>query len=442
MPDQTNLMGPKGRLFAEPKLSADELSFRIDNTSAQYYKSPYYAKHKSDLKAVPPPRSSPPRMQLSDVLPADLLAQIEGTKRISFHAVGDTGAAKVTATQTAGQAIAQEAAVADAMTADLAQGDAAAPAFFFHLGDVVYHFGESQYYYDQFYEPFREYDRPIFGIPGNHDGAVYGHSPNAPDITSLGGFQRNFCAPAPGPAPDAGGLVRSAMNQPGVYFTLDAPFVSIVGLYSNALEDVGVISSQGGHYPIGDDQLHFLSAELKRLAPARKAGERAVIVACHHPPVSVDSKHGGTTGLADDIDTASKEAGFWPDAVLSGHSHLYQRYMRSVDGRQIPYVVSGSGGFAITPPHGAVTAPLTQGEYTLLAEPTVEFGYLTVTVDMAKTTSTLTVRFKACGKSTATDKVTLNLANGQIVGAPTPTPSPPPAKAKALRRTKAGASRR
>jgi hypothetical protein len=37
---------------------------------------------------------------------------------------------------------------------------------------------------------------------------------------------------------------------------------------------------------------------------------------------------------------------------------------------------------------------------------------------MATTTSTLTVRFKACGKSAAHDEVTLNLANGQIVGAP------------------------
>jgi hypothetical protein len=91
--------------------------------------------------------------------------------------------------------------------------------------------------------------------------------------------------------------VRSTMDQPGVYFTLDAPFVSIVGLYTNVLEGPGVISTQGGKYPAltGDHQLDFLKAELQRLAPARKAGERAVIITCHHPPVSVDSKHGGST---------------------------------------------------------------------------------------------------------------------------------------------------
>ena len=38
--------------------------------------------------------------------------------------------------------------------------------------------------------------------------------------------------------------MRSVMTQPGVYFTLDAPFVSIIGLYSNVLDSgPGVISS-------------------------------------------------------------------------------------------------------------------------------------------------------------------------------------------------------
>ena len=70
--------------------------------------------------------------------------------------------------------------VADAMSADVAHGGAAGPAFFFHLGDVVYYFGEGRYYYDQFYEPFRAYDRPIFAIPGNHDGMIFGTSARRP----------------------------------------------------------------------------------------------------------------------------------------------------------------------------------------------------------------------------------------------------------------------
>jgi hypothetical protein len=410
------LTGGQGRLFADPHPSPDETSFQVDNTSAAYYNSPYYLLHKNDLQPVPAPRVGEPRVDLADVLGADFLAPIVASKRLTFHAVGDTGAAKVNSFQTAAQAIAHEASVADAMAADVRTGGPTGPAFFFHLGDVVYNFGEGQYYYDQFYEPFRSYDRPIFAIPGNHDGMVFGDTPDVPQVPTLTAFLRNFCAAAPAQSPDAGDLVRSTMDQPGVYFTLDAPFVSVVGLYTNVLEGPGVISSQGGKYPaVTDDQMNFLGAELQRLAPARKAGERAVIVACHHPPVSVDAKHGGTTGLAADIDTAARAAGFWPDAVLSGHAHLYQRYTRQVGGRNIPYVVSGSGGFAATPPIGGLPhAPITRGEYTLVKEPIVEFGYLTVTVDMSGATPTLTIAFNDRTHTTTHDQVTVDLADGSI----------------------------
>src|SRR4051794_33605729 len=353
------VQAPGGRLFADPRPDADEKSFQVDNTSSAYYSSVYYERHKNDLQPVPRPRVARPRMDLADVLGADFLAPTIEAKKISFHAVGDTGAAKVNIHQSAARSIANEASVADAMTHDVSSGAPTAPLFFFHLGDVIYNFGEAVYYYDQFYAPFRNYDRPIFAVPGNHDGMVFGNTPDVPQIPTLTAFLRNFCARKAGPASDAGTLARSTMTQPGVYFTLDAPFVSIVGLYTNVLEGPGVISSQNGHYPVlaGDAQLPSLKKELKRLAPARKRGERAVVIACHHPPASVDATHGGGSGLADDIDTAAREAGFWPDAVLSGHAHLYQRYTRSVDGRQIPYVVAGSGGFAAPPPPTRLPQP-------------------------------------------------------------------------------------
>ena len=410
----SNLVGHEGRLYAEVQPTADEAQFQLDNTSDRYYNSPYYLLHKDQLQPVPAPRTSPPRMDLAEVLGSDTTASVAAAKKISFHSVGDTGAAKVNHFQTAQQAIAHEAGVADAMARDVHQGGADAPAFFFHLGDVVYNFGEGQYYYDQFYEPFRDYDRPIFAIPGNHDGAVFGETPDLPQIPTLTAFLRNFCADAPGPSPDAGGLVRSTMTQPGVYFTLDVPLVSIIGLYTNVIDGgPGVISSENGHYPIPDDQLTFLSGELERLKPQREAGERAVLVACHHPPVSADSKHGGTTGLADDIDHACRAAGLWPDAVLSGHAHLYQRFTREVDGREIPYVVSGSGGFAATRPQGgAPPVPWTKEEYTLVNDPIVDFGYLTVTVDASGDPQTLAIGFQS---PTADDSVTVNLATGKLV---------------------------
>jgi hypothetical protein len=410
-----NLLGQHGRLFGEPRPSPDEVSFQVDNTSERYFQSPYYLLHKDQLQPVPAPRTTPSRMDLSEVLGDDVLGPIASARTISFHAVGDTGAAKVNSFQTAARALANEASVADAMVRDLQQTGAAVPAFFFHLGDVVYYFGEAQYYYDQFFEPFRAYDRPIFAIPGNHDGMVFGGSSEAPQVPTLAAFLRNFCAGAPGSSPDAGGLVRSTMTQPGVYFTLDAPLVSIIGLYTNVLEGPGVISSQGGRYPLGDDQLHFLTAELQRLKPLRQAGERAVLIACHHPPVSVDAVHGGTTGLADDLDRACQGAGLWPDAVLSGHAHLYQRYTRDVDNRQIPYIVAGSGGFAATPPKGRLQTPLTVGQYTLVAQPIVEFGYLTVTVAMAAQPARMTVAFRSRGQAAAHDSVTVDLTTGRLM---------------------------
>ena len=51
---------------------------------------------------------------------------------------------------------AEEQSVAELMLKDFAAGLPAAslPSFFFHLGDVVYYYGEQEYYYDQFYHPY------------------------------------------------------------------------------------------------------------------------------------------------------------------------------------------------------------------------------------------------------------------------------------------------
>jgi hypothetical protein len=402
-----NLRGPGGRLFGDPAPSPDETSFQVDNTSADYYNSPYYSQHQNDLEAVPlgPP---PAPLALSDVLGADFLAPIIAAKKLHFHMVGDTGASS-------SSAITHEGSVADAMAAALNGAMSDVPAFFFHLGDVIYNFGEAEYYYDQFYEPFRAYDRPIFAIPGNHDGAVtYTNGGSQPDVPSLQAFIANFCTSAPQKPQDAGGLARTTMTQPGVYFTLDAPFVSIIGLYTNVLEGPGVITDENGAYPAltGDHQYAWLVAELQRLAPQRKALSRAVILACHHPPVSADLTHGGTTGLANDLDRAFTAANFWPDAVVSGHAHIYQRFTRSLGGRQIPYVVAGSGGHNALVPTGeqAGEAPRSWNDYTLEVGPTAAYGYLTVTVDMSDPAApVLTLAFTAPANPPASDSVSVTL---------------------------------
>jgi Calcineurin-like phosphoesterase len=401
-----------GRQFADPRPAADESTFQVDNTSSAYYHSAYYLAHQSQLQAVPKPGLADPVLTLASVIGTAAIAPIVAAKRISFHATGDTGAAKMSAAQGAAVSLRNQGTVADAMAAEVQSGGADSPAFLFHLGDIIYNFGEGQYYYDQFYEPYRTYDRPIFAIPGNHDGVVFGANPDVPQTPSLQAFLRNFCATTPGPSPDAGGLVRSVMTQPGPYFTLDAPFLSVIGLYSNVLEGPGVISSQGGHYPIDDSQLDFLKAELARLKPEHDAGTRAVIIAVHHPPASVDSKHGGSTGLAGDIDAACSVSGLWPDAVLSGHAHLYQRFSRTVPGlaHPIPYVVCGSGGFAVTPPMGgSPPAGTTVGDYTLVVPPVMDFGYLTLTVDLSAARGILTISFRSPTQVNEHDSVTVPL---------------------------------
>ena len=66
----------------------------MDNTSAGYYKSPYYAAHKNQVQPVPLPRSDPPRMQLADIIDESFIEAIQNANKIVLHAVGDTGAAK------------------------------------------------------------------------------------------------------------------------------------------------------------------------------------------------------------------------------------------------------------------------------------------------------------------------------------------------------------
>src|SRR5258707_681665 len=170
-----------------------------------------------------------------------IIKKITGAGKIVFHSLGDSGASN------AGK-YANEMRVADQVTLDSASSpEATRPAFLFHLGDIVYNFGEARYYYDQFYEPFRNYPAPIFAIPGNHDsfvipGTAAGHTP-------LDTFQRNFCSKQHVITPEAGSLHRTAIDQPGGYFNLDCPFSPIIGLFSNALADPGVISNLDKKWP-------------------------------------------------------------------------------------------------------------------------------------------------------------------------------------------------
>jgi hypothetical protein len=318
-----------GFVFADPKTTPDDYS----GFSKQDVDADSNAKTSSNLEPVPPTRK-PGVMNLSDVLPASAVAAITASGSLEFHCVGDTGGIKEPSKQFA---------VADTMASDLdgKTYQTGRQAFFYHLGDVVYYLGQEQYYYDQFYDPYRDYDAPIIAIPGNHDGMV---SPSIKGMKSLGGFVENFCTPKSTHNPEAQGIARTTMTQPGVYFTLDAPFLKIIGLYSNTSEGAtqGVISGK----IVGMAQLTFLQQQLQTAAQQRKSGDhRALVIAVHHPPFTGSKNHAPSPNVLADLDAACKSAGILPDIVLSGHAHLYERYTRYVSGNQIPFLVAGIGGY-------------------------------------------------------------------------------------------------
>jgi hypothetical protein len=170
-------------------------------------------------------------------------------------------------------------------------------------------------------------------------------APNV-SVPSLAAFLENFCAESFEVTPEAGGLDRTAQIQPGVYFTFEAPFMRIIALYSNTLEDPGVISSQGGEFPeLTDVQLDYLKAALTRVKSDKFKG--ALILAHHHPSYTAGSRHGGSPAMQKQIDAICDEVGVWPHAVLSGHAHNYQRFTRTHKKMQIPYLIAGNGGHGL-----------------------------------------------------------------------------------------------
>ena len=218
---------------------------------------------------------------------------------LSLHCVGDTGGWEDPEPQRR-----VVAAMADA-PADL----------LYVLGDVVYPHGEADHYADQFDAAYAPLAGPIFAVPGNHDaenGLETGELALAPFLAHFGADTWR------GPA------------QPHVHWTLVHDHVRIVGVWANRPE--------GGQLDSG--QLCWLVGEL-RDCPA----EVPLLLALHQPVFSADVTHGGNLALLDVLDAAAREAGRGPDAVLSGHAHLYARFTRRHGGRDVPCVVAGAGGF-------------------------------------------------------------------------------------------------
>ena len=439
-PQKEIISGPQ---FGEPIATPDPTKFTVKHGSDKDAYS-ILDKERGQIPPIPFPKAGAnvePILQLAEALGdkgRDIVQEITKAKQIVFHALGDTGNIKSATAENS---------VTDKLVSDFQhETPQATPSFAYILGDVVYSFGEDKYYYDQFYDPYRDYPAPIFAIAGNHDGMV---APNT-DTPTLKAFLENFCT-AGQPAhrtPEAGNLVRTAGIQPGVYFTLEAPFVRIIGLYSNALEDPGIISSQKNlgqrakRYPnISDEQIDFLEAALNR---AKKDKPGAVIIAVHHPPYvaiappstptagkktpskQTAGKHGNSPEMLADIDRVCDKVGLWPDAILCGHAHNYQRFTRYNGKRETPYVLCGNGGHA----HNLLTKKGSPTLRTPAEQPGLsngtdkvifenyddqDYGYLRIIVDEAQ----LRIEFHPASDGpeakTPDDSVTVDLKTQTLV---------------------------
>jgi predicted phosphodiesterase len=269
---------------------------------------------------LPPPTGLPPfRLSLDAILDPGTIKSINENEKLVFHSVGDTGGVNTPSYIEA---------VTRFMECDFMYTQPPnRPSLFYHLGDVVYYDGESANYWPEFYEPYLNYSAPIVAIPGNHDGDV---NP-ATGETSLQAFVRNFCSQSAVISPDNRDAPRRTMTQPNVFWTLNTPLVTIIGLYSNCPE--------GGQ--ISDIQRAWFIGELEAAA-----SQLPVIVAVHHPIYSAYGPHPGSTRLKDFLESSCQAAGRAPDVVLTGHVHNYQRFSAPLlSKKDVPFIVAGAGGY-------------------------------------------------------------------------------------------------
>jgi hypothetical protein len=310
---------------------------------------------KDDLEPIPE-LSVDPVWTLADVVGEERAGQIEAAGATSFQAFGDSGGGKFPLDKHGRTHFGRldpglvdaQVAVARAINQDLDPSKSGeSPAFLFHLGDVNYFDNTAVGYHEQFYVPYEEYGGKIIAIPGNHDGEVLLGN----QASTCMAFMRNFCPPHPTIPPAASPIIREMSAQPGVYWWLQAPFLDLIGLYSNVAEGPGFIR---GHIP-GEHQYKWFQGALSRIAKERKNGNRkALIVAMHHPPITAklfdptDPGHSPSEEMGRHLDEAFREAGIWPEAVLSAHVHNFQRFTRTVqmdgDNKEVSYVVAGTGG--------------------------------------------------------------------------------------------------
>jgi len=273
--------------------------------------------HKSQV-APAPTGSYPYRLKLEHNTAESL------EHKMVFHMTGDTGGPKSAECLTRGVGQMTE------QYYSAAKEDQ--PSFLYHLGDIVYHFGEAEGYEEQFLKPFECYPAPIYAIAGNHDTDI---NPDREDhYDCLEAFYTAFCNSTSKTIYFGEKSRRKSQVQPHVYWTMESPLAIIIGLHTN-------VPKYGS---INREQKNWFVKEL--LNAAENNSGKALIVCMHHAPYSADVNHGSSRQMIEFLESAFAESGVKPDAVFSGHVHNYQRFSKQYkDGKNVAYIVAGAGGF-------------------------------------------------------------------------------------------------
>jgi hypothetical protein len=359
---------------------------------------------KEKLEKIPPV-SGQSVMTLTDVIGNEGANAITKEGQIVFQTFGDSGHENGRVQQL----------VADAAAEDFdVSHPEKSPAFLLHLGDVIYYDNTDRGYHAQFYVPYKTYPGKIVAIPGNHDGELFKFSGKPTgQSTTLEAFQQNFCQAGDKANITSGTILRHMVSQPGVYWRLNAPFVDIVGLYSNIAENPGYIQSPD----VGTAQKKWLDKTLATIRTERDKGPRkALILAVHHPPFSSGS-HGSSEEMLADIDDSFKRAKIAPDMVLAAHSHDYQRYTRFVPfaGKTLetPYLVVGSGGRGLSPKLAAAKGQK-MGDHRY-DNALLGYGYLNVTISPAQIACQFMQVDEQTGRRSEFEQFSLDLKSNRLL---------------------------
>ncbi|TFF36366.1 metallophosphoesterase family protein [Mucilaginibacter psychrotolerans] len=291
----------------------------MQNNRQGYYRAVFKLRQPDDdhkFQPLPVPSGS---------YPFHLQHQWPDSGKLVFHMVGDTGGFRDTGFQ-------HRVAAAMATQCINSQTEDERPQFLFHLGDIVYNYGEADGYAEQFFKPYENYPGQIYAIAGNHDSDV---NPDAADpYQSLDAFTAVFCDTEHRKVLFGGKTKRSSGNQPNVYWTLETNLAIIIAMHSN-VPKFGIVTQEQRNWLINELQ----TADLSRPG-------KAIIIAIHHAPYSADTNHGSSKTMIELLEGVFLETGIQPDMVVSGHVHNYQRFQHLYpEGKPLTYLVAGAGGY-------------------------------------------------------------------------------------------------